>query len=601
LFSRFLPQDFGPFQGQSDPLIDPVAELFEIRQLAAHFGQLLCAYEAGGLLAVMDVIEMVVRSVTLRLTGVLAAAAWLATDMVLAGETAGTQWSQGAKLDFEVFDFVFDDLNSWIGFHISDILFMLSDNCHSNLPPPTEQGFCAWLATAQQRLDRLAHTPATSLGDLEIAVVEELHRLGASLLTQAANRQAQATAFLCSRCQQPLAREAKNHVRKIDSVVGPLQLSRDYGWCPKCQDWCYPADARWGLQPNAPASPRVQEMAAEAVLKMPCAQAEQSLPRLGGCSLSSTTLHREASRQGKRALALQQADQHRATTVEGVVHLAAQAAPPQKPFVLIIELDAWNIRERSDWGRTKTLRKKGKEPERWHWVYTATLFRLDQRGHTAAKRPVITDRGYVATRAGLEAFEQLVYAEALRRGLTKAAEVLVIADGAIWIWNLVESRFRRATQRVDLYHVKQHLWSVARELYDQDTAQARQWLRPLFHQLKNKSDGGQQVLGALKELLRNKEKMTPVQREQLAKEIGYFTTHAHRMNYASAQRKQQPLGSGAIESTCRQYQVRFKRSGQFWSLAGDEALLALETLRRNERWSLLFPHSHRQPVAAAQG
>src|SRR5216117_75069 len=149
---------------------------------------------------------------------------------------------------------------------------MLSDNCHSNLPPPTEQGFCAWLAIAQQRLDRLAHTPATSLGDLEIAVLEELHRLGASLLTQAANRQAQATAFLCSRCQQPLAREAKNHVRKIDSVVGPLQLSRDYGWCPKCQDWCYPADARWGLQPNAPASPRVQEMAAEAVLKMPCAK-----------------------------------------------------------------------------------------------------------------------------------------------------------------------------------------------------------------------------------------------------------------------------------------------------------------------------------------
>ena len=90
----------------------------------------------------------------------------------------------------------------------------------------------------------------------------------------------------------------------------------------------------------------------------------------------------------------------------------------------------------------------------------------------------------------------MVYAEALRRGLTKAAEVLVIADGAIWIWNLVENRFRSATQRVDLYHVKQHLWSVARELYNQDTAQARLWLRPLFRQLKSKSDGSQQVLGA---------------------------------------------------------------------------------------------------------
>lgn len=477
---------------------------------------------------------------------------------------------------------------------------MLSDKDNPNLPPPTAHGFSAWLTAAQQRLERLAHTPGTSLGDLEIALVEDLHRLGASLLTQAANLQGQATPFLCSRCQGPLRREARNHLRKIASVVGPLHPGRDYGWCQKCEDWSYPADVRWGLQPNAPASPRVQEMAAEAVLKMPCAQAEKSLPRLGGCSLSSTTLHREAFRQGQRALAFQKADQHRATTLEGIVQLANQAAPPQKPFVLILELDAWNIRERTDWGRTQTLRKKGKEPERWHWVYTATIFRLDQRGHTAAKRPVITDRGYVATRAGLEVFEQLVYAEALRRGLTKAAEVLVIADGAIWIWNLVENRFRRATQRVDLYHVKQHLWSVARELYAQDTTQARQWLRPLFRQLKTKSDGSQQVLGALQELLRNKENMTPAQREELAKEIGYFTTHAHRMNYASGKRKQQPLGSGAIESTCRQYQVRFKRSGQFWSLAGDEALLALETLRRNERWSLLFPHAHRKPVAATQ-
>ena len=469
-----------------------------------------------------------------------------------------------------------------------------------NLPLRTNHDFSAWLAGVRQRLDQLAHTPGTNLGHLELALVEELSRLGVPLLTQAANAQGQATSWLCPRCQTPLHREGKNHPRNVESVVGPLRLCRDYAWCERCQDWCYPADARWGLAPNASASPRVQEMAAEAVLKMPCAQAEKSLPRLGGCPLSATTLHREACRQGGRALALQQADQRRATTPAGVSHLVKQARLPQKPFVLILELDAWNIRERTDWGRTKALRRKGKEPERWHWVYTATVFRLDQRGHTASKRPVISERGYVATRAGLETFEQLVYAQALRRGLTQAAEVLVIADGAIWIWNLVENRFRRATQRVNLYHVKQHLWSVARELYDQDTAHARQWLRPLFRQLKTKTNGGEQVLDRLKELLRTQENMTPAQREQLAKEIGYFTTHAHRMNYAQAKGKGQPVGSGAIESTCRQYQVRFKRAGQFWSLPGDEALLALETLRRNERWSELFPHADQKVLAGAE-
>ncbi|MHB8521214.1 MAG: hypothetical protein ACYDH9_10700 [Limisphaerales bacterium] len=47
------------------------------------------------------------------------------------------------------------------------------------------------------------------------------------------------------------------------------------------------------------------------------------------------------------------------------------------------------------------------------------------------------------------------------------------------------------------------------------------------------------------------------------------------------------------QSTCGQYQTRFKRTGQFWSLEGDEALMCLETFRRNQRWHLLFPHSNK--------
>src|SRR5213592_314308 len=141
---------------------------------------------------------------------------------------------------------------------------MLSDNCHSNLPPPTGQGFCAWLAIAQQRLDRLAHTPATSLGDLEIAVVEELHRLGASLLTQAANRQAQATAFLCSRCQQPLAREepcaqnrlgcrpsaAQSRLRLVSEMSG-LVLPRRCPMGPAAQCASFPSCPRDGSGSSA--------------------------------------------------------------------------------------------------------------------------------------------------------------------------------------------------------------------------------------------------------------------------------------------------------------------------------------------------------------
>lgn len=52
--------------------------------------------------------------------------------------------------------------------------------------------------------------------------------------------------------------------------------------------------------------------------------------------------------------------------------------PPQ-PFTLVIKLDAWNIRERDDWGQSAQKRAAGQEPQRWHWVYGGTCFGLDQR------------------------------------------------------------------------------------------------------------------------------------------------------------------------------------------------------------------------------
>ncbi len=63
------------------------------------------------------------------------------------------------------------------------------------------------------------------------------------------------------------------------------------------------------------------------------------------------------------------------------------------------------------------------------------------------------------------------------------------------------------------------------------------------------------------------------------------------MDYAAGQKLGEPIGSGAVEATCRQYQCRFKRTGQFWTQTGDEALLSLETFWRNARWSMLYPHS----------
>jgi len=405
------------------------------------------------------------------------------------------------------------------------------------------------------------------------------------LVQQACDRQT----LNCPRCKQTLKVEEHHRARKVNSTFGLIRFERSYGFCSRCDQYVYPADVILGLQERAPASPRVQEICALTALRAPAGQVQKDVRRMTGIDLDPSSLHREARRQGERALALRDADVALTKTLDGVVELAARAPLPSAPFTMVLEIDAWNIRERDNWGLSEVLRAAGQETGRWHWVYTGTVFRLDQRGTTASGRPVIAERGYVATRSGIDGFQPQLYAEAIQRGLLQAEHVLILADGAIWIWNIAADRFKGASQRVDLYHVKEHLWTLAKELFG-DTDKAKEWVTPFLNWLERRKDGALDVIQGLEGLRATLDQFTASQQDALEREIGYFEEHKDRMDYKTGKALGQPVGSGAVESTCSQFQRRFKLPGQFWSLAGDEAFLALATLHRNERWNQLFPH-----------
>ena len=128
---------------------------------------------------------------------------------------------------------------------------------------------------------------------------------------------------------------------------------------------------------------------------------------------------------------------------------------------------------------------------------------------------------------------------------------------------------------------------MGRAVCGEDRAQLQAWLKPLVRQLKN--DSAVKVIHQLEAVLATLP--SAAQATAVRTEVAYFRAHEHRLDYRTARRRGEPLGSGAVEATCRQYQCRFKRPGQFWSRGGDEALLCLETLWRNGRWHLLFPHA----------
>jgi hypothetical protein len=472
----------------------------------------------------------------------------------------------------------------------------------------TDAELLAWRDDLQQRVATILHRPEQHLGFIEETLARAAQEPLRLLAQSAAQLKANTTPRQCPHCQRELTRQ-KLLPRTLHSRFGPLRFWRHYGWCSECETWYFPADYALGLAKKAPASPYLQEMSALLTTKMPPDQAVALAQRFG-VDLSRCTLHREAHRQGlkaqeARADALAQLD-----SWDDFTALArATEGPPAQPFTLVIEIDAWNIRERDHWGQTDTLRAQGEKLDRWHWVYMATVFRLDHRGHTAGERPVISQRGYVATRGGLEALTRQLHYEAIQRGLGQAQEVLVIADGALWIWNLVADRFPQARQRLDLWHADQHLWEVAHDLYGRDTPEARQWIAPLLEALRN--DQSPQIIHTLQEL---QPRLHQALQDKVRTQIEYWKNNQNRLQYRAimaarkavkagtatpeqTRRANEPLGSGAIEATCRQYQCRFKRTGQFWTTAGDEALMCLETFWRNDRWHLLFPHAEPPSLA----
>jgi hypothetical protein len=229
----------------------------------------------------------------------------------------------------------------------------------------------------EDRIEAFACAESETLGHLE----DQLAADGRELLRQAAElgaqKKADATPPRCPHCLRALTRQSAGHQRTFVTRFGEVTVRRTRGYCPKCRKWRVPADEALGLAETAGYSPAVQEMTALLASKMPVGEASVVLERLTGIKVPRATLDREARRQGERAQALRrELDAHPVSQVR-------QTELPLEPYQMILQIDAWNIRERDQWGASAACRKKGAEPERWHWVYTGTCFRLDHRAQTA--------------------------------------------------------------------------------------------------------------------------------------------------------------------------------------------------------------------------
>jgi hypothetical protein len=208
-------------------------------------------------------------------------------------------------------------------------------------------------------------------------------------------------------------------------------------------------------------------------------------------------------------------------------------------------------------------------------VFTQTTW--DREGYAIRDPDSTTYTGAIET---AEEFGKRLYLEAWNRGWSRAKKKVVIGDGAEWIWNLAQQHFPGATQIVDLYHARQHLWDVARKLHPQDDAGQRAWMK--LHQ-KRLLDKGK--ISKLVEALRSLASEHPPLAEAIGTEADYFENNAHRMRYPAYRKEHLFVGSGVIEAGCKTViGSRLKRSGMFWTVRGAKAILALRCCYLNGRF-----------------
>ena len=157
-----------------------------------------------------------------------------------------------------------------------------------------------------------------------------------------------------------------------------------------------------------------------------------------------------------------------------------------------------------------------------------------------------------------------------------------VADGANWLDEIQQMYFPLATRIIDQWHVREYLWGIANEFYEQGSGKAGAWVKEKITLLKKNQQR------SLKQSFSRMEPKTKKQREILADTKRYFHNHGHQMNYPRYQRMGFHIGSGVAEGACKHViQSRFKRAGMRWSRSGAEKLLALRDLHINNKWELI--------------
>ena len=246
---------------------------------------------------------------------------------------------------------------------------------------------------------------------------------------------------------------------------------------------------------------------------------------------------------------------------------------------MAISVDATKVRE---WGEAQVRADGTKSwPTLWRDAKVGAVSAIgwDPRGQEAVCRA----SSYVSGIEHADLFFKRLTVEMNRRAANlRKLQVVFLADGANWIWErFAEMAPEGSTFILDFYHACEHVSHLCKQLYGEQTPEYwvhfKGWKAALFagrvksflRELHHIRDGCE--LGELWDFVDG--------------EINYFTDNQSRMRYDLYRAAKLPIGSGTIESACKNVIAgRMKQGGMTWSEEGANGMLQIRSSIASRRY-----------------
>jgi hypothetical protein len=373
--------------------------------------------------------------------------------------------------------------------------------------------------------------------------------------------------------------------KTFDTVLGPVTLRRAWYHCAECKHGFAPRDAELGVKGTS-LSPGLAAMNDTAAAAGPFAKAAGLLEDLAGVQLTVKRVERAAEASGAAQAA---AVRDRAWLIAGrkIVPL-----PPQPlADMLYGAIDGTGVTMTAK----ETAGREGKGEDgraRTREVKLAVFFTqddVDEKGYPVRDRD---SASYIATFEPASVFGDMVKAEGIRRGADHVRQLTILGDGAAWIWNIASSKFPEATQIVDLFHAREHLHDLARQLEFMLGDRKDEWLAGRLEDLDYGDIDG--IVAATREY-----PLTGIKKDEIGTALGYFENNAHRMRYKWFRSCGLFAGSGVVESGCKAIiGQRLKLSAMRWTVTGADAITTLRCQQASRPEDRIWHARHNQAVPA---